>query len=195
MVNKFNLNVLIFVLHSMFFAFFTLSACSQELVVKTNALYWATGTPNVAAEFKISNKISIDIPMGYNAWKSSPEKRSLRHYTFQPEARYWWCRTFEGHFVGAHAHYAKYNMGNIPFLPATKEYMYKGNLWGGGVSYGFHWVTGTRWGVEATIGVGYAYMNYKKYIEGDCCAEVVAKVKRHYFGPTRFAINLVYFIR
>lgn len=148
----------------------------------------------MAFERKISNNISLNVPVGYNAWKSGSDKRSLRHYAFQPEVRWWFCKAFEGHFAGVHLHYAKYNVGNIPFLPETKDYMYKGNLVGGGLSYGFHWVLGMRWGLEANIGVGYAYMNYKKYVEGDCCAEVVSKVKKHYLGPTKLAISLIYVI-
>lgn len=167
---------------------------AQEVALKTNLLYWGTVTPNMAFEFKIGKHLSLDLPVGYNAWKSSTEGRSLRHYAFQPELRHWFCRPFEGHFVGVHGHYAKYNMGNIPFMPETKDYMYKGTLWGGGLSYGFHWILGTRWGLEANIGLGYAYMNYKKYIEGECCAEVVSKVKKHYLGPTKVAVSLIYMI-
>lgn len=182
------------IIYSMIYLLFCTHCGAQEVALKTNLLYWGTVTPNMAFEFKISKHLSLEFPAGYNAWKSSTEGRSLRHYAFQPELRYWFCRPFEGHFVGVHGHYAKYNMGNIPFMPATKEYMYKGNVSGGGVSYGFHWILGTRWGLEANIGVGYAYINYKKYIEGECCAEVVSKVKKHYVGPTKLAINLIYMI-
>lgn len=168
---------------------------SQEVVLKTNGLYWATLTPNMAVEYRISQHLSIDFPVGYNAWKSGSDSRSLRHYAFQPELRYWLCRPFEGHHVGVHTHFAKFNMGNIPFLPDTKDYMYKGHLIGAGISYGYQWVLGTRWGLEASIGLGYAYIDYKKYIEGDCCAEVVSKVKKHYFGPTKAAISLIYMIK
>lgn len=137
----------------MFLALFCSHIRAQEVALKTNGLYWATGTPNMAFEFKIGKHLSIELPAGYNAWKSSTEGRSLRHYAFQPELRYWFCRPFEGHMVGVHTHYAKYNMGNMPFMPATKGYMYKGDLWGGGMSYGYHWVLGTRWGLEVNIGL------------------------------------------
>lgn len=183
-----------YIVYGMFLALFCSHISAQEVALKTNGLYWATGTPNMAFEFKIGKHLSIELPAGYNAWKSSTEGRSLRHYAFQPELRYWFCRPFEGHMIGVHTHYAKYNMGNIPFMPATKGYMYKGDLWGGGLSYGYHWVLGTRWGLEVNIGLGYAYMNYTKYIEGECCAEVVSKVKKHYFGPTKVAISLIYMI-
>lgn len=71
--------------------------------------------------------------------------------------------------------------------------MYRGNLIGGGLSYGFHWVVGKRWGIELEIGAGYLQMKYDKYICREC-AEIVASYKRNYFGPTRFAFNIVYFI-
>lgn len=179
----------------LFFMFRTLPVTAQQVAVKTNMLYWLTTTPNVGAEFALTPKLTLNLSVGYNAWNLFSDDMSLRHYAFQPELRYWLCRKFEGHFAGVHAHYAAYDMGYVPFVPSMKEYMYKGNLYGAGITYGYHFILGRRWGLELAVGAGYARMDYKKYVPGDCCAEVISKVKRHYLGPTKFAVNLIYVIR
>lgn len=173
-----------------------LPLAAQQVALKTNALYWATTTPNIAVEWAVTPRITLNLPVSYNAWNIFEGEMSLRHYAFQPEVRYWLCRTFEGHFLGAHAHYAAFDAGKIPFLKGgLKQYMFRGDLVGAGISYGYHHVLKRGWGIEFTVGAGYAYMNYKKYIRADCCAEPISKVKRHYFGPTQAAINLIYTIR
>lgn len=170
-------------------------AKAQEVALKTNMLYWLGTTPNLGAEFALAPQWTVNLSVGYNAWNLFPNDMSLRHYAFQPEARYWLCSKFEGHFVGAHLHYAAFDAGYVPFISSMKDYMYKGNLYGAGLTYGYHFVLGRRWAVEAAIGLGYARIHYKKYIPGECCAEVVSRVNRHYFGPTKLAVNLIYVIR
>lgn len=74
---------------------------AQQTALKTNTLFWATTTPNVGVEFGITRQITLDLWGAYNAWKFSNDMK-LNMYLFQPEVRYWFCRKFEGHFVGVH---------------------------------------------------------------------------------------------
>lgn len=76
----------------------------QQTALKTNALFWATTTPNIGVEVGISHNITIELWGAYNAWKY-PDDMKLNLYLLQPEARYWFCRKFEGHFIGMHGHY------------------------------------------------------------------------------------------
>jgi hypothetical protein len=84
-------------------------------------------------------------------------------------------------------------MGGIE-LGALKEFRYEGSLYGGGLSYGYHWVLNTRWSIEATLGVGYALMDYSKY---DCvtCGKKAKDGTRNYIGPTKAGISLIYIIK
>ena len=45
--------------------------------------------------------------------------------------------------------------------------------------------------LEATVGVGYLYLKSDKYPCANCGRKQEG-VKRHYFGPTQAAINLIY---
>ena len=171
----------------------TTTVSAQHSALKTNLLQWATTTPNASAEFALGRHFSMEVGGSYNAWKFDNAMK-LNVYMARLELRYWTCRKFEGHFVGVHGHYGHFNIGLIPFLPSMKDFIYRGDFYGGGLSYGYHWALGRRWGIEAVIGGGYINLKYGKYrcVE---CAEKVADYKRNYFGVTRAAINLIYFIK
>ena len=108
-------------------------------------------------EFRLGRKMSLDLWGAYNAWEFKNDM-SLKHYLVQPELRYWPCQTYEGHFFGLHGHYGHFNIGNIPFIPGMEDKNYRGELYGGGLTWGYHWVIGRHWGLEAFVGAGYAYM-------------------------------------
>ena len=166
--------------------------CAQQVMVKTNLLGWTATTPNLGVEIRLSEKLSLNLSGSYNAWNFK-DNMALRHELFQPELRYWFCRVFQKHFVGLHLHVADYNIGDIPFLPATKDLQFRGILYGAGLSYGYQFPLSARWSLETSVGVGYAYMDYKKYVCREC-AEIRSYVNRHYFGPTKVAVSLIYLI-
>ncbi len=160
--------------------------------IKTNLLYDATGTLNLGVEFRTGRRTSIDIPFNYNPWQFK-ENRQWRHFLVQPEFRLWTREAFDGHFFGAHAHYAYYNVGNLPdpFSDYMKAHRFEGWLAGAGISYGYRWNFNHWLGLEATIGVGYAYMEYEKF-ECQRCGEALGSASRHYFGPTKVGLSLVF---
>lgn len=162
---------------------------------KTNLLYWATGSPNFGIEFSVGRHWSINALVGYNPWHSGKNNASLRHWLVTTEVRYWQCRTFEGHFFGAQAIYGRYNLGQISFLGSElREYTFRGYGYGAGVSYGYHFPLGLRWGLELVAGVGYLKLNYDKY-RCVTCAEHMGSFRRNYFGPTKAGVTLIYMLR
>lgn len=167
---------------------------AQQLGVRSNMLWWATTTPNIGLEVAAGQHYSVEVITGYNAWSFGRESMSLRHWIVQPEVRYWPCKVFEGHFFGLHGHYGKYNVGQISFLPDLDTYTYRGKLYGGGISYGYHFAIGGRWGLELSAGLGYTYLEYDKYLCREC-AEPMGLFRRHYWGPTRLGISFIYLIR
>ena len=175
------------------FLFASVEADGQQTALKTNLLFWATTTPNVGVEVGLGRKFSIDLWGGYNAWKF-PNEMKLNLYLVQPEVRFWPCRKFEGHFFGLHGHYGHFNIGQIPFISGLKDFVLRGDLYGGGITYGYHWAIGDRWGVEAMLGGGYVSMKYTKYRCAEC-AEAVGAYTRSYFGPTRIGFSVIYFLR
>ena len=68
------------------------SAQAQDWRLKTNLAYWATTTPNIAAETRLSNRLSMDLSLGWNTFTYSGNKK-LKHIAIQPEIRYWLAPT------------------------------------------------------------------------------------------------------
>ena len=89
---------------------------AQNLAVKTNFLYWATTTPNIGAEVSIDKNHTAQMFFGLNPWKQSGGDHStLRHWSFTPEYRYWFCQSFNGWFVGAHLMGGEFNVSGVDF--------------------------------------------------------------------------------
>lgn len=74
--------------------------------LKTNAIYWATATPNVGVEFRLAPRWSLEAEVGLNPFTGKDDDgaygKSIKHFRLHPEARYWFCETFYGHFLGLH---------------------------------------------------------------------------------------------
>lgn len=165
---------------------------NPRFAVKTNILYGATTTINAGFEFALSKKITLDMSGNYNPWTFSNNKK-LKHWLIQPELRYWLCDRFSGHFFGMHVHYAEFNVAGIKML-GLENYRHQGNLYGAGISYGYHWILGPRWSIEGVIGLGYAHLNYDKYLRFKC-GKFLNDDHKNYWGPTKVSINLIYILR
>lgn len=61
------------------------SALAQDWRLKTNLAYWATTTPNIAAETRLSNRLSMDLSLGWNTFTYSGNKK-LKHIAIQPKS-------------------------------------------------------------------------------------------------------------
>lgn len=60
--------------------------------------------------------------------------------------------------------------------------------------HGYSWLLGKRWNLEATVGLGYIYSKYDKY-ECATCGKFKGNRDKHYFGPTKVGISLIYIIK
>lgn len=172
---------------------------AQSVALKSNLFYDATSTVNVGVETRLAPKWTLDVSGNLNAWRFSQGKQ-WRHWLLQPEARYWLCNPYAGHFFGAHLLGGQYNFGhlNMDFnllgsdLSKLKDYRYQGWFAGLGIAYGYTWILDRHWNLEAEIGVGYAFTRYDKFECVDCGKRVESGRTHNYVGPTKAAINLVY---
>lgn len=165
-----------------------------QVAIKTNLALDALRIPTLGVEVGLSNKLTLELPVVYNPWKFSSEKQ-FKLLIAEPEIRYWFCESFNGHFMGTHLLAGVYHTKGVspPFAlwSDMKEYSYKGEVYGAGISYGYQFLLGHHWNLEATVGIGYAYVKYKKF---PCtnCGEMIEKSHKNYFGPTKAALSLIY---
>ena len=174
-------------------------AQSQEIALKTNILYDATLTVNVGVEVTVAPKWSVDLSGNFNGWTLSDGKR-WKHWMVQPEVRYWLCQATGGHFFAAHLLGGQYNFGawdgGMMFLGTDfrklKDLRYQGWGAGAGIAYGYSWILGKHWNIEAEIGIGWVYSRYDVFPCAGCGRKIESDRVHNYVGPTKAAVNLVY---
>lgn len=175
------------------------SVSAQDIAVKSNVLSDALLNINGGVEVGLAPRWTLDLTGQFNGWNLSHGRR-WKHWSVQPEARYWFCDRFGGHFVGVHAHGGQFNIGGFNgrlnlFGTDTRKLAdtrYQGWFVGAGVAYGYAWVLNRRWNLEAEIGLGYSYTRYDRFRCVGCGKKTEAGRNHHYVGPTKAAINLVY---
>lgn len=190
---------------------FHANASAQNVALKTNLLYDATATANLGIEVGLAPKWTLDLSGNVHFWDAWGDAR-LRHWLVQPEARYWFCERFNGHFLGFHALGGQYNFGNIKnnidwfpwgYNGATKQFAagslvpmndhrFQGWGVGAGVAYGYSFILGRHWNLELELGMGYIYTRYDVFQCKNCGKKISENNPYHYVGPTKAAINLVY---
>ncbi|HJD76878.1 MAG TPA: DUF3575 domain-containing protein [Bacteroides reticulotermitis] len=164
-----------------------------RLAVKSNLLHDLTGSLNLGVEVRTGSKYTLDLSVTYNPWTYS-EMKKFNVIAVQPEFRYWTCEPFHKHFFGLHATYANFNVVGIGPSTYMKDHLLKGDLYGAGISYGYHWYLSPRWSMEGTLGVGYLHL---KYDESECkgCLRSIGNRNKNYFGPTKVGVSLIYMLK
>ncbi len=171
---------------------------AQDYALKTNLLSDATLTLNGAIERKFAPKWTVELGANLNAWAIDDHR--WKQWSVMPEARYWFCEAFSGHFVGGHLLGGQYNWGNLdlPFsflgtdFNKLKDYRFQGWMAGAGLAYGYSWILNRHWNIEAEIGFGWVYTRYDKFECADCGQRIERNKPHNYVGPTKAAINLIY---
>lgn len=176
-------------------------AKAQTFALKTNLLYDATATVNLGMEFALAPKWTFDLSGNLNAWEVK-KGSTWKHWMVQPEARYWFCERFNGHFLGFHALGGQYNFGNLPNkitwwpfghdLTPLSDHRYQGWGVGAGIAYGYSLILGRHWNLEFELGLGYIYTRFDVYQCKDCGKKIEENKPYNYVGPTKAAVNLVY---
>lgn len=170
-------------------------AVQAQVAIKNNLLYDVNRTPNLGVEVGLSRKSTAQIFYGLNPWKYSDNKQ-MRHWLVMPEYRWWTCSKFNGHFFGIHAMGGEFNVQGIDdtfglIKEDIKNKHYEGWYVGGGITYGYQWILGKHWNLEASVGFGYDYIQFKEYECGEC-GSFKRKDHTNYIGPTKLALSMLY---
>ncbi|MCD8313908.1 MAG: DUF3575 domain-containing protein [Bacteroidales bacterium] len=189
---------------SLVLAVIGISAKGQDVALKTNLLSDAVADINLGIEIGLAPRWTLNVGGEFNDWlfrakNEDGHDRRWKHWGVEPEARYWLCDRFAGHFLALNVFTGQYNVGGVGkdfrFLGtdygATISNRYQGWFVGAGIGYGYDFVLGKHWNLEPEICIGYAYMTYEKFA---CtgCGQSLGTGDHNYWGVTKAAINLVY---
>ncbi|MDE6308861.1 MAG: DUF3575 domain-containing protein [Muribaculaceae bacterium] len=159
----------------------------HRLALKTNLIYDALLLPNIEVEYRVNRNWSVALEGGVAWWGRYSKNRSYRLAMVSPEARYWINprAPWHGFYVGAFA-----GGGLYDFLKDDSGYRGEGVM--GGLSVGYMWPVSRCLSLEAEIGGGYLYSQYKEYrpLDGH---HVYRRTKDlNYFGPLKVKFSLVW---
>lgn len=160
-------------------------AKAQFYSVKTNLLGLATTNINVEAGVSIHRNWSLHLPINYNPWVFSGNKR-LQNITIEPGIRYWFLESFSHNFFGFQSLYSRFHVGGF-----TEKYRYDGHGYGFGLSYGYSKALSKRWNLEFEGGLGLLWADYTKYLCKKCGAPQESVNKLH-LVPSKASVSLVY---
>ena len=134
---------------------YSLKSAAQRVSLKTNALYWATASPNLGLEFRLNRHLTLDLEGAANRLTIGDNYSRIFH--FSPEMRYWFsARPQAGHFVGLTGVAYDYKV-------CLSHKWHEGDAFGAGVTYGYSFVLSRHWSLETTLGLGLAHIREKKY--------------------------------
>ena len=172
------------------------------MALKTNLLYDAALVPNLGAEFYVGRGWSVGGSWMYAWWNSDRKHRYWRTYGGELDIRKYFGRRagekpLTGHHLGLYGQMLTYD-----FELGGKGYMGGrpgGTLWdkmhwGVGLEYGYSLPIGRRLNLDFGIGVGYLGGEYREYTPQDGHYLWQRTKKRHWFGPTKAEVSLVWLI-
>lgn len=196
---RFNVKIaLLLAVFSIFGQGSSFAESSSVVAIKSNILYDALLSPNIGIEIGVAPKVTLDLSGNLNLWRVNGH--SWKHWQIQPEARYWFCQRFSGHFVGLETHVGQFNMGNINFglnflgtdFRKLRDRRYQGWQGGLGVTYGYAWILSKHWNFEAELGLGYSYTKFDVYPCANCGTKIESDKSHNYFGVTKAQLGIVY---
>lgn len=168
----------------------------KEIVaIKNNLLYDAMLTPNLALEFRLTPKWSMEVGAGFNPFPLDDAKYpKWRHLAIWVAPRYWFCHVYNRGFFSFNAAYAHYNVagGGYPIgwiYTQLKDYRYQGDAVMAGESAGWHFAISPHFSIELEAGVDFGYTWYDQF-ECTHCGYKRAHTG-HWFALPKAAVNLV----
>ena len=164
------------------------------MALKSNLLYDVAITPNIGAEFRLGKHYSVQGNWMYAWWKSDPDAWYHRTYGGDISLRRWLGkahhnRPLTGWHAGIYAQMVTYD-----FEWGGRGYLGDRWSWGAGIEGGWSKAVGKRLNIDFSLNFGYLTGEYKEYLPIDGCYVWQATKQRHWIGPTKAEVSLVWLI-
>ncbi len=172
------------------------------MAVRTNGLYDIMLVPNLGVEFYVGNGFTIGANWMYAWWDCNRKHKYWRVYGGDINIRKYFGRKakekpLQGHHLGIYVQAATYDfkLGSKGIMGGEPG----GNIfdkanYGLGLEYGYSLPIAKSLNIDFTIGLGYFGGEYREYEQIDGHNVWQATKHRHFWGPTKAEISLVWLL-
>ena len=162
-------------------------AAAQFFGVRVNALAALTGTVAVGAEAALTDNWTVETSAYWNPIRT--ERLTTQVGAVQLGVRHWFYEDFVGHFLGLHASWVDYRIGN-------RRRTYDGRAYGIGISYGYAWILSKRWNlvVEAGAGLYRTRDTRRDPVTSDWGDRYIRHARRWTLAPSKLEVSFNYLL-
>ena len=159
-------------------------ADSYTLSLRANLLRWATLTPDVGIEWRITPSVGIAVNGSWTSWTWSDKDRRYALWEVMPEVRYYMGKEKRG-YLGAMFKAGQFNYK----LSGTGR---QGDLMGGGITGGYQLRLSDALSLDFNVAVGCLHADYEKYEVIDGVRVRAGKETKNWWGPVNAGVTLVW---
>lgn len=165
---------------------------AQQIGIKSNALYWALGTPNLGFEIVTGEHTSVGLNV---AGHYKPYTLPSKLFAVEPEFRYWFNgRPMTREFIGVMGMFTSYDM-------KMNNFVYNGDALALGPTGGYVFSLGKKWTLALEAGVGVVVFKQKQHYEYDNYEDYypTGYIKTNAWGykllPLKLGVTFTYIIK
>ena len=163
-----------------------------DLVLKANAIGYAMGVANIAAEYYFAEHWSVNLPFYYSGLNYFKKTLKFRVCTIQPEIRYH-IPAVDGLFVGGHLGLGWFNMA-LNGKYRVQDADGKRPAIGGGLGLGYRhqFKKSPNWGMEFSLGGGVYDVKYDLLYNEENGPYAQKGIRKTFFGVDNAAVSFTY---
>ena len=155
-----------------------------HLSLRANLLRWATLTPDLGLEWRISPSWGIAVNGSWTSWSWNDKDRRYALWEVAPEVRYYMGEK-KAWYLGAMVKAGQFNYK----LSETGK---QGDLMGGGITGGYQLRLNKALALDFNIGLGYLNADYEKYEVIDGVRVRRGNDTKNWWGPINAGVTLVW---
>ena len=157
---------------------------SYTLSLRANLLRWATLTPDLGIEWRISPSVGIMVNGSWTSWTWQDNARRYALWEVMPEVR-WYLGDARRWYVGA---MFKAGQFNYKFSGTGRQ----GDLLGGGITGGYQLRLTEALSMDFSLGLGYLNADTERYDVIDGVRVRSGNETKHWIGPVNAGVTLVW---
>lgn len=157
---------------------------SYTLSLRANFLRWATLTPDLGLEWRISPSWGIAVNGSWTSWTWQDNARRYALWEVAPEVRWYLGETKRG-YLGAMFKAGQFNYK----LSATGK---QGDLMGGGITGGYQLRLSDALSLDFNVAVGCLHADYEQYETIGGVRVRAGKETKNWWGPINAGVTLVW---